>query len=299
MNRSFVAALTGAAIALLVNPLAAKALVVRMPSLQEKVVQSDVIVVGKVQALEEKPVEASPFPGSPQKTPYTIASIRITESLAGVKNVTNIRVGFIPQPKSEPATDPAVPIRPIRPRGGMANPELKVGQEGCFFLQKHPDGDFLVLTPMAHPVDAKDENFKKQLELIQKSLKMLAEPVVALQSKNADERLQTASLLLQKYRQFRNTTGKAPVQAPIPAEQSRLILQAIAEADWTRNDPENMMQSGQMLFNMLGVQAKDGWTPPKPQAGQNYQELYQKAAKSWLKENAARFRIQMWINESK
>lgn len=298
MKRWFATPLAMTAAVLLASPLAAKALVVRVPSLPEQVVQSDAIIVGKVQALEEKPVEAKLFVGAPQKVPFTVANVHIDEVLLGLKSVTHIRVGFIPQPA---AADPSTGTRPaIRPRGGLPNPTLKVNQEGCFFLQKHPDGDFYILTPMSNPLDRKDENYKKQVANIQKSLKLLAAPVAALQSPKLDDRLFTASLLVQKYRQFRNTGGGQPVQQPIGAEESRLILEAIAEADWNKNDPDMMVQSGQMLFNMLGIQPKDGWKPPQVQPGQNYQEEYQKAAKKWLKDNATKFRMQKWTTaESK
>src|SRR5262245_4765700 len=117
------------------------ALVARPFPLAQKVAVSDAVVVGRVVAVEERVVEVAQAPNA-TKTAYTIANIKINDGLVGTKGLTNIRVGFIPTA----AVNPNGGRPPIR-RPGVVIPNLAAGQEGCFFLSKHPVGDFYVITP--------------------------------------------------------------------------------------------------------------------------------------------------------
>jgi hypothetical protein len=76
---------------------------------------------------------------------------------------------------------------------------------------------------------------------------------------------------------------------PIDAEESKLILQALAQADWTK--PVTPMDvSAQRVFNQLNLTAKDGWTRPK------VAKEFPTAAKKWLQENAGKYRIQRYAS---
>ncbi len=75
---------------------------------------------------------------------------------------------------------------------------------------------------------------------------------------------------------------------PISATRSKAILEALAATDWTKIDPE-LRQSPQDLFVQLGVGAKDGFQQPA-----DFQQ-FPAAAKKWLKDNAATYRIQSYV----
>ena len=62
----------------------------------------------------------------------------------------------------------------------------------------------------------------------------VADPMASLKSKDANERVLTAGMLIYRYRDCRkNPNGKAK-EEPIDAAQSKLILTAIAEGDWNQ-----------------------------------------------------------------
>src|SRR5262245_11795586 len=131
------------------NFIPARALVARMPSTPEKVVMADSIVVGKIVAIEDKEIGAGQYPGGPVRVHYKVVSLKIEETLRGTKGLTHVRVGFVPMPKVDGG--PGRPVGPIR-RPGM-NPELKVGQEGCFFLARHHEADFYIVPQFAAHFD--------------------------------------------------------------------------------------------------------------------------------------------------
>lgn len=260
-----------------------QALVARPFPLPQKVAVSDAVVVGRVVALEERAVEVPQAPNA-AKAAYTIANIKIDDGLGGTKGLTNIRVGFIPTTAGDPAGG-----RPIR-RPGVVIPNLAAGQEGCFFLTRHPVGDFYVITPGAAPLDKKAENYAKELAAVRKFAKIMADAPAALSAADAKERLTAAGMLVQKYRAWRGSDK----QEPIPAEESKKILTVLLESDWAVNDPDPV-QSPLVLFNSLGLQLKDGFRPPVVQAGQDYTQVMQKAAKNWIKANLDTYRIQKYV----
>src|SRR5262245_55292371 len=200
----------------------AHALVARPFPLSQKVAISDAVIVGRVVALEEKALEVAQAPNAP-KAAYTVANIKIDDGLIGTKGLTNIRVGFIPTAASNPTTG-----RPPIRRPGVVIPNLKAGQEGCFFLTKHPVGDFYIITPGAAPLDKKAENYGKELTAVRKFAKIVANGPAALSSADAKERLTAAGMLIQRYRTWRGSDK----QEPIPAEESRKILTVLLESDW-------------------------------------------------------------------
>ena len=110
-----------------------------------------------------------------------------------------------------------------------------------------------------------------------------------LKTKTADDRFQAAALLLQHYR----TVQPGGKLEPIAADESKLILEAIADGNWNVRPifrPGRAVQpTPQTVFFMLGLQAKDGWVQPK-----NFQE-FPEAAKKWLKDNAGSYRIQRFV----
>jgi hypothetical protein len=274
--------LTGfAAVALLVLPAAmhAKIAVPQPPHPAVRVALADCIIVGKVVSIEEKPVDALPTPGAKDKIPYTVAVVKVDEAVAGAKGLTHVRVAFQP---------------PGQGRFGPFRFQLAKDQEVCLVLQSHFDGPFYTATYHYDAIDKKTsgEAYDKQVNDFKKYVKLLADPKAGLTSKVAQERLETAAMLLAKYRTARPSAAPAKTEA-VDTEQSKLILQALAEADWMNRNPVDYRLTPLNLFQQLGLTDKDGWTPPK-----NFKE-FPEAAQKWLKENAGKYRIQRFVHDDK
>lgn len=250
--------------------------------------QSDAIVVGRVVAHEDKDIEVM-LPGGGKQT-YRIAIVNISENVKGMKDAKSVRVGFFPPAKGGPG-DPAVPpvIRPIRPGiGGFGPANLSVGQDGLFFLTKHPKENFYTAPTFNHAVARSAPTFDKDLDEAKKTVKILENPMESLKSANAEERFNTAALLITKYRQVAVPSGKTEA---IGAEESKLILKGLRDGNWEvggRFDRQNAW----MLFNQLGLTEKDGWKVPM--VVRDVRELH-KAAQEWLDKHADTYRIQRLI----
>jgi hypothetical protein len=110
----------------------------------------------------------------------------------------------------------------------------------------------------------------------------LADPKKALGSKDAMERMFTASMLIHGYRTPRAVYAGEPRTEPIEADLSKLILETLAAADW--NTPSAAV-GPYGSFIRLGLTDKDGWTQPN-----DFKEFVP-AARKWLREHADSYRI--------
>jgi hypothetical protein len=255
----------------------------------QRVAAADCIIVGTVKDLEPNEVEVAIVPGQPQKTKYKVAIVTVDDPILGTaKGVKTIRVGFLPPPKN-----PGGPIGgPIK---RFPTVDLKKGQKALLLLTKHEEGRFYLPGAYFNVINEENNpNFKKDVDEAKESVKLLDNPAAGLKSKDGDKRLLTASLLLARYRTFR--PGKTKTE-PIDAEQSKLILKVIAEADWNKKFVFGQPNPS-MLFNQLGLTAKDGWTQPKVAPGQNYQQVMEAAAKQWLQQNSGTYRIQRIVPDT-
>jgi hypothetical protein len=258
-----------------------KVAVIAPQPIAQRVATSDAVVVGKVTSIEEKPVAALPFPGSARKAEYQIAVVKIEDPILGAKGLTHLRIGFVP-------AQPGV----LRP-GGYRPPTLAQGQEVCLFLAQHPEGTFYTLPAYFSVIDKKAPTFEKDVAEAKKDAKLLDDPGAGLESKDAPDRFLTAAMLVARYRQ-RKPSATPPAQEPIDAGESKRILQALADADWTPpNKPVPSQLTPQNAFNLLGLTAKDGWTPPK-----DFKQ-FPDEAKKWLKENADKYRIERFVADEK
>ncbi|HEY3788933.1 MAG TPA: hypothetical protein VGL71_08765 [Urbifossiella sp.] len=284
MRRSFFS-LVVAGLAIAATTSLAQALVIAMKPPTQRALSAQVVVVGKVTAIEKETVEAAPFHNAPNKLHYKVAVVRVETRLAGANDLTHIKIGFIPPPPqaAPPPIQPGV-IRPAIKRRPNLLPELKEGQEMIFFLSKHPDAGFFVMSNMSPPLDMKAEGTKKEIESIKKVLAVAADPMKGLQSEKADDRAFAATVLASKYRAYPDTGGEVE-QVPISAEENKLILKGLAEADWTKVD--RSMPSPVQAFYSLGLTDKDDWVPPKAvpakpgQAPVNYNALVKEAFVKW------------------
>jgi hypothetical protein len=265
------------------------------PPVGQRVATADYVLVGTVKNLEPNEVEVAAVPGQPQKTRYRIAIVTVEDPILGVaKGTKTVRVGFVPPPNPG-AQKPGGGIRP--PIKRFPTVELKKGQKAVLLLTKHQEGKFFVAPAYFDVINAENNpNFGKEVEEIKKSVKLLENPKAGLKSKDADEQLLTASLLVAKYRSYRPGVAKTKTE-PIDAEQSRLILNVLSTADWNKKivfgQPNPLA-----LFNQLGLTAKEGWTPPQVAPGQNYAQVMEAAAKMWLQGNAGTYRIQRIVPDT-
>lgn len=239
----------------------------------EKVARAEIVVAGKVSAIEKDLVNAIRFPGDTEKVGHKVAVIKIDKGLVGGQGVTHVKVGFVPPPP----VDPNAPVRPGR--GGFQQFELKEGQEGVFFLTKHPSGEFYTASPMMAPLDSKAENYKAQTEMVAKAAAIFADPMKLLKSDKAGERYFAATALLTRYRSYPETGGEVDT-VKVPAEESKLILKALAEGDWKKYDPDTI--NGMQAFYQLGLTDMDGWKQPQPKPGTDFAETMKEAFVKWL-----------------
>jgi hypothetical protein len=263
-----------------------KLMAIRVAPLPERVATADAVVVGKVTEIEEKTVKATRFPGDKEKGEFQVAVVKVEEALAGAKGVTHVRVAFPVQA----AVAPGGPIRPGIRRGPPA--KLDKDQEVCLFLAPHPEESFYALRSFADVLNKTgNPDFDKELAEVRKSAKLLADPKKGLTSGSAEDRFQTAALLVARYRTAR-PSAKPPRAEAADAETSKLILEALAGADWDVNKPGRVsLMSPQNTFSMLGLTPADGWQPPT-----DYSK-FPDAAKAWLKEHAGTYRVKRLVSD--
>jgi hypothetical protein len=257
---------------------------VRISPLPERVALAETIVVGKVTAIEDKKVEAHQFPGARDKVEFTIAEVKIDDALLNAKGITHLKIGFVEAQ--------AAPGRGIRP-GRFPQVNLQKDQEGCFLLRPHFEETFLTLPGFDYVLNKKDNpNFEKEMETVKRCAKLLADTDVGLKAKSADDRFQTAAMLLIRYR---SVFGGEAKEEKIDAKESKLILQGLAGGDWSKGFSGTEL-TPMMVFGRLALTDKDGW---KPGPFQNYEKEFPEAAKKWLQDNADSYVIKRFVEASK
>ena len=162
--------------------------------LPARIALADLIVIGKVDAVEDKTVEVLPSPGSKDKVSYRTCVLKAEEVLRGDKDAKEFRIGF--------ATKVALGVGPGEWLG------FKPGHEGVFFLKRHHAGDFFVNFSLSNGLSrvAPKEGFgtpgdyDKQVRAVRTMVKMLEDPVTTLQGKNDADRYLGLTMLIEHYR---------------------------------------------------------------------------------------------------
>lgn len=292
MQRTTLRGLAGLSIlALTALAAPARALLIAPNPVPMRVANADAVVVGKVVGYADKKVPANRFKGDTEE--YQIALVEVKDAVLG-KLGKEIKVGFIP-PGAGPVGPIGGPVRPIRPPirrpGGVT---LNLGQEVCLFLSKAPGGRDFYTAPMYFDVINKEgnPNFANEVAEARKAAALLVNPKASLKSKDAQTRLNTAGMLIGRYRNQRVPDAK---QVNIDAEESKLILQTLANADWNPapgiGRPGINMMNPQNLFFRLGLTPADGWVQPMDF------KMLPDEAKKWLTANADKYRIKRFVNE--
>lgn len=266
----------------------AKALMIAPAAISQRVALAEVVVIGKVTSIEEKPILAARFPGDKEKGEYRVAVVKIDKALVGASDLTHVRVGFQP-PAPQPAPPPGGGVR-IPIRRGPQLVTLTVDQEVCLFLTPHSEASFFIAANYYDVIGKKDNaNFDKEIAEAARSAKLLANSKAGLQSKDAEDRLLTAAMLVHRYRTPK-PSPTPPKTKPVDAETSKLILRALAAADWSPNKPGRFnMVHPQNTFFQLGITPTDGFQPPM-----DFNKVPE-LAKKWLTDHAETYRIQRFV----
>ena len=265
--------------------------------LPDRMVRSDLVVLGRVVAIEPKDVEAFFSSDSPFNLDYRIAVVKVHEVIHGKKEVKELRLGFVSpdQDKKVDKAGKAIALSPLHFRS------VKVGENGLFFLRKHHQSDFyvnpLVFGGFLPSSDAPE--FNKNIEKARRLSKVLEVPLEALKAENASNRFLATTMLINRYRLNGAKKSKLPENA-IDADESKLLLKILIEADWQN---VNEAISGSIypphpyrIFLQLGVTKTDGYDPPKN--APDFRETL-KYTQSWLRDNQEKYRIQRFSAGSK
>jgi hypothetical protein len=255
----------------------------------EQVFQAEAIVVGKIVDIEDFDVEATSHPGVTQKTAYKIANVQINQSLRGVHGLTHIRVGFIPTP---PMIHSQVNLFKCRER--YHSDSYFIHEEGCFFLQKHHEGDFYVQIPNGNRLDSNQAKYDLELENVKKSIRVLEKPMEGLQAKESEDREFAANALLNIYKSRPRVIQGVLKEVEIAKDESKLILETLSNME---NDPSNANQLSTFmgLFSLLQLTDSDGWIPPQSNDQGNNNVLIKESFDKWFKANGEKYRLKKWV----
>lgn len=239
--------------------------------------------VGKITAVEEKMVKVRLHPRQAWEAEVLLAEVEVRENVLGLDKVKKLRLAFWNSPVGKQFNK---------------RPELTVGQEGLFFAVQHPKEDFAIVVLPGSWVDAKSATYDKDLAEARHCGKLLARPLDGLKAKDASDRFLTAFMLLARYNDLAAFAYLHPEAAsrdePLGAEESKLILLALAEADWSPKDPKVQWRPLQAYNRLRGK----GPTAPPTVTGMGTPEQLA-AARAWLRDNAETFRISRRVAEGK
>lgn len=276
------------------------------PALQ-KAMNSQLVVSGTV-SLGKDTTDLLMYQGAQAKTTYKVATIKVADTLLGDK-VDSVKVLVAPSdPAQIPFERPGGQPQPDQyfPQYYLNSIQVIDGQEGVFFLQKHPTAaDQWVLAPSFAPLNPLDTKYKDDLAAVKQVGAVYADPVKALKAKEADDKLRAAVVLMTKYGRWpQGFQGPGqPERKAIPAEESKLILKALADADWEKWDKQQQQPDPNMDWtmnpaNVLGMMqvypGQKGFPQFQAQPGQYY-SAYKAAFKDWLDGNGKDFEIQRYV----
>lgn len=281
------------------------------PTAFQKTVNSQAVVAGTV-TISKDTVDVSPYQGAPVKITYRVATVKVTDTLVGDKAET-VKVLLGPSDPTyinEPFPgQPAPPYQPQFPN----NIQLIDGQEGVFFLTRLAgDADNFILTGGCPPLNPLDTTYKPDLAEVKVVAAIYADPVKSLKAEKSEDRVRAASVLVSRYSRPPAYDGKQYPQVAVAAEETKLILKALKEADWASWDkpqqpgeqrdymssPANVL--GQMQI-YPGAQGKANFPQVRQQPGQGYHAAYKEAFDTWMEGAGKDYEIKRYLqpNEKK
>ncbi len=256
----------------------AQQLLMRPPAISTRVAMADLVVIGKVTGFADKLEAVELYPGAKAKAEYKVATVRVDDLIQGDKGLKEIRVGSV------------MAVVPTRPGGTRGRFNLTIGREALLFLVKHPTADFYVGQAYYDAIaKTATPEFDKEMAEARRCVKLLADPKTSLASKDADERLLTASMLVSRYRPLRSS-ATPPKEEAIDADISKRIMTILADASWdNKPTPDGGVITPRLIFAQLGMTPADGWTPPMDIS------KFEEEAKKWILANVDKFRIKRFV----
>jgi hypothetical protein len=277
----------------------------------QRVAQADIIVVAKVVKHEDKTEKAKLFPKAAEDAEWAFARLKVSKVLLGPTDLTEIRVGTPlkerfgnQKPKGPNQLPPKVRDTPKK----ALSFDLPLGRYNLFYVTKHWQGNFYQLSGiLVYPPLKTKAQVDGEAAKVKRLANLLADPIKGLKSRNKDDRLHTAALRILKLRSGPPPDPQArPRTEPIDAEESKLIMSALAEADWFPA-PGAQKVDPNLLFMSLNPSKEDGWVPPVKTAKdigpsfsvtKAYARKHTLAARAWVQKHRATYRIQRFVKEN-
>jgi hypothetical protein len=264
-----------------------------------RAVSSQLVVKGTV-SMGNETVEVEMYPGQPVKTTFSVATIKVAETLIGDKSGDTVTILIPPaDPAQIPFEGPGRPAQYFRP--AISQVQVIDGQEGVFFLSRHQtSAAHYQLSAGCPPLNPLDTNYKDNLATVTKVGAAIADPMKALKAEKASDRYDAAAVLVSWYRRVFSAGNVSKNEVAVPAEETKLILKAIAEYDWAEYDvpvqpgdpPRDYTKSPTNLLALLGIYpGQHGFPQVRVNPGQQYHAAYQEQYKTWLDGAGAKFEL--------
>ena len=117
----------------------------------------------------------------------------------------------------------------------------------------------------------------------------------SLKADKADDRSFAAIMLIGKYRSYpENVAGDKVENDKVPADENKLVLKALAEANWKGDPNDPHAPNAYQAFSQLGLNDKDGWKYPVVKPGEDYIDKTKGAFVKWLAGPGKDFQISKW-----
>jgi hypothetical protein len=260
-------------------------------ALYQRVAWSDLIVVGKVAEIEEKPARDDELPGQPRGWYSRVARLEVSEVLLGPDKDASLRLAVNPMWMKPPAS--WYDLDRMYGKGNVPKELPRVqpfekGRQGIFFLSRRSPGK--VYVPTDHPIftDKGDQVYEEELKRCKRLVHLLADPKASLRSEDRADRRVSVAMLLWRYSTDRYDTSKTEL---IDAEESKLILGVLADSEWVRvsKDPDEAPMH--ILY---------GWVYPTLGAGSDAprrgltDEDYA-PVREWVRKNCEKYRIKRYV----
>lgn len=237
---------------------------------------ASIVLVGTVTDIEKDPLVTTSAPDAQDRISFTIATVKVTDAIRGLKTETHVKVGYTPNART-----------PLN---------LSEKQDYLLFLTKHHSGNFYVLNFMSPPVPL-TASTKTTVEDVKSVGKILADPAQALKAEKAEEKAFAAMVLIMHYR-LSSESGVEQTTEALPLEISQSILQAMGGIDWTTTPQVGGFEI-MPAFYQLGIVENDGWKIPEIKPGELGVTVLNKTFNEWLTGAGAKYQIQKFVPKVK
>lgn len=234
---------------------------------------SDAVLTGTITSVEDDTVKAKPHPDAVDPVEYKVLVVKVTDAVHGMKNVTHVRVGV-------PANEFWQPGQPLQKDGKF-----------LFYLTQHSTTSLMLPNPnpSQKPVNLADKHADELVRRAKLVGDAINDPMKALKADAKDDRVLAAVGLVMYYR--RHAGGNAETKLR-PADESKRILEVLAEGDWTNGRTPD---EGGVYATVLGMNLEDyGWKH-LPNPGANPAGEEQAAFQKWLADKGKDARVKQFV----